>query len=641
MMDALAKAREVAARLSGLAAPTGGAAPDAGDLGKRKSRGWGEDPSLSALGGVGVGGVGTIKKFKLYMPKTEGVNFLGLVIGPRGATAKRLSESTGAKLLVRGRGSTKDGAPINPEDDDDLHVLLEGTDEAIEKATKELMMLFNNPEEAMRLKGEQLRNLAQMTPFGVPAGAGGDQYGATLTYGPGSGAGVASASAEEGGLSFQLKMPNNMVGFVIGKGGENIQRMQAQTGGRIQIPKESEMKPGETHRTITLTGTPDAIADLRRKIDEIIAARLAQQSGGGGMGGGMGGMGGGAPQAPRAKPQDMDHAFILKVPVPNDKVGIIIGKGGSTIKSIQERSRAAVQIPAQPDEDNPAVRTISIGADTEEFVMAAQMEIHQALSAYVQQSMSGGGGGGGGHMGGSSAAIIYVHVPDDRVGGIIGKGGSTVKDIQARLRVKVTIPTTADPQIMPPTRVIQVSGSPEAVQVAKHEIETIVTGLITGQRNFAPNAGYPPQQQFHQQHAQQQSYYGGGGPSADPYGMYNYGQGAPQGAIPSAEAQNPAQYYNDYWTYAAHYGEKAARLYYGAWSPPEGTLPPPGVTVAPDIDLTAILANEGKAATSGESAAAVSDETQSADMIEYRKNYRVWWEEHGKAAGAPETPPEP
>lgn len=39
-------------------------------------------------------------------------------------------------------------------------------------------------------------------------------------------------------------------------------------------------------------------------------------------------------------------------------------------------------------------------------------------------------------------------------------------------------------------------------------------------------------------------------------------------------------YYNDFWNYASYYGEKAARLYYDAWSPPEGTPPPEGIVVA-------------------------------------------------------------
>jgi len=35
--------------------------------------------------------------------------------------------------------------------------------------------------------------------------------------------------------------------------------------------------------------------------------------------------------------KELDHPFVVKLPVPNDKVGIIIGKGGMTIKGIQVR----------------------------------------------------------------------------------------------------------------------------------------------------------------------------------------------------------------------------------------------------------------------------------------------------------------
>lgn len=48
----------------------------------------------------------------------------------------------------------------------------------------------------------------------------------------------------------------------------------------------------------------------------------------------------------------------------------------------------------------------------------------------------------------------------------------------------------------------------------------------------------------------------------------------------TAVPTDPTAYYDDYWKYASYYGEAAARIYYGAWSPPEGTPPPPG-TVLP------------------------------------------------------------
>lgn len=46
-------------------------------------------------------------------------------------------------------------------------------------------------------------------------------------------------------------------------------------------------------------------------------------------------------------------------------------------------------------------------------------------------------------------------------------------------------------------------------------------------------------------------------------------------AASSAEVPtDPTAYYNDFWIYTAYYGEAAARAYYGAWSPPEGTPAP-------------------------------------------------------------------
>jgi hypothetical protein len=87
--------------------------------------------------------VGLMTKKKVYIPIREypDVNFLGLLIGPRGRTQKELEARTGARILVRGRGSQKDhysGPTGNPDDDDDQHVSIEGTEEAVAKAQAEV-----------------------------------------------------------------------------------------------------------------------------------------------------------------------------------------------------------------------------------------------------------------------------------------------------------------------------------------------------------------------------------------------------------------------------------------------------------------------------------------------------------------------
>jgi far upstream element-binding protein len=69
-----------------------------------------------------------------------------------------LEEKSGAKILIRGRGSSKDGVQSShPDDDDDLYVMIEGTQDAVDIAATEVEKILYNPEEAMRLKREQLR----------------------------------------------------------------------------------------------------------------------------------------------------------------------------------------------------------------------------------------------------------------------------------------------------------------------------------------------------------------------------------------------------------------------------------------------------------------------------------------------------
>ena len=227
----------------------------------------------------------------------------------------------------------------------------------------------------MRLKQEQLKNLAEMNGGSSSSGAN-VAYNSESIYGAGYKQMIPSSQSSGGGggggggggedFQIELRVPNPMVGLVIGKGGENIQKMQSQTGVHVQIAKEQDMRPGETLRSIVLKGRPEAVAECKRMIDEIISSRQQNAP----MGGG-GGFGGQKVHVVR----ELDQAFILKVSVPNDKVGVIIGKQGMTIKGIQERSRAMIQIPSNADEDNPNVRTLCIGGDTKESVDAAQMEI--------------------------------------------------------------------------------------------------------------------------------------------------------------------------------------------------------------------------------------------------------------------------
>jgi predicted RNA-binding protein YlqC (UPF0109 family) len=77
-----------------------------------------------------------------------------------------------------------------------------------------------------------------------------------------------------------------------------------------------------------LKGNPTSVAELKLKVEEIVNTRsnLQQQ------------------QQVNNKTKDLDSAYIIRLPVPNDRVGIIIGKLGMTVKNIQEKTRTTVLV---------------------------------------------------------------------------------------------------------------------------------------------------------------------------------------------------------------------------------------------------------------------------------------------------------
>lgn len=119
----------------------------------------------------------------------------------------------------------------------------------------------------------------------------------------------------------KIGVPNGVVGFIIGRGGESILSMQRRSGCKVQIQKEFEMPPGSTQRVITLTADSKDSVDMARGIIEgMVKEKMLEQqqknaASSGGVGGtGLGAAGGGAgvdPQTARMNQAIADgHAFV-------------------------------------------------------------------------------------------------------------------------------------------------------------------------------------------------------------------------------------------------------------------------------------------------------------------------------------------
>lgn len=173
-----------------------------------------------------------------------------------------------------------------------------------------------------------------------------------------------------------VNVPNGVVGFLIGRGGETISSMQARSGCKVQIQKEHELVPGQTNRVITLqAATQESIDQCREMIESMVEDRIRA------AGGSNSSMGGSASKDVKVQEALAAGHALVQVDVPDADVGLIIGKAGSTIKAIQDQTGAQVQIPPSGFSEKQDVRTVSITHPTEEGANMAKSRIEDLLNS--------------------------------------------------------------------------------------------------------------------------------------------------------------------------------------------------------------------------------------------------------------------
>jgi len=64
-------------------------------------------------------------------PEFGDIDFKKLIIGPRGMTQKDMEQRFGCKILIRGRGSQRDGSSGMDGEDEELHAFIEGSAESV------------------------------------------------------------------------------------------------------------------------------------------------------------------------------------------------------------------------------------------------------------------------------------------------------------------------------------------------------------------------------------------------------------------------------------------------------------------------------------------------------------------------------
>ncbi|XP_058786079.1 uncharacterized protein LOC131660779 [Vicia villosa] len=164
-----------------------------------------------------------------------------------------------------------------------------------------------------------------------------------------------------------------------------------------------------------------------------------------------------------------------KIEIPNGRVGVLIGKGGETIKYLQMQSGAKIQVTRDMDADpNSTTRMVEL-MGTSEAVASAEKLINEVLA---EAEAGASVGGGTRRMAAQSGGDEFsMQIPNNKVGLIIGKGGETIKSMQASTGARIqVIPLHLPPGDPSTERTLKIDGAPDQIEAAKLLVNQIITG---------------------------------------------------------------------------------------------------------------------------------------------------------------------
>ncbi|KAF2096860.1 hypothetical protein NA57DRAFT_58745 [Rhizodiscina lignyota] len=388
-----------------------------------------------------------------------------------------------------------------------------------------------------------------------------------------------------------------LVGLVIGRQGENLRRVEQDTGTRIQFVTGPESSGPQ--RQCRISGPPRARIDAKREINRIIdenggnpvkevsAASPANRNAG-------------RPKDGSNHPALREGENSIQIMVPDRTVGLIIGRGGETIRDLQERSGCHVNIVGENKSVN-GLRPVNLIGSKESAdhaknlimeIVESDTRTHggppQGQGGQGGQGLQGGQGGQGGrnydsYQGGSGGPSggdkinDKIVVPSDAVGMIIGKGGETIKDMQNFTSCKINVTPPSNPDV---EREIGLIGTRQAIDAAKRAIWEKVDSVRNrdggggynrggrGGRDSSDHYNGSTQGQYSQPQQQQQPY--GQQPMAQPPMPAAAAQG-------DANAADPYAIYGGYQAYLAMWYAAMAQQKQAGQAPGQGAPGAPGI----------------------------------------------------------------
>ncbi|XP_029014740.1 far upstream element-binding protein 2-like isoform X2 [Betta splendens] len=273
---------------------------------------------------------------------------------------------------------------------------------------------------------------------------------------------VALSQQRSASLSEEYSVPDSMVGLIIGRGGEQINKIQQESGCKVQIAPDSGGLP---ERSVSLTGAQESIQKAKRLLDEIVSR------------------GKGTPPSSHQESTNGQDGSVHEMMIPAGKAGLVIGKGGETIKQLQERAGVKMILIQDASQGPNVDKPLRIIGDPYKVQQAQEMVqeilMERDYGGYNERNDYSSRAGGGMDF------FSQIPVPRHSVGVVIGRNGEMIKKIQNDAGVRIQFKQDDGTS---PEKIAHISGPPERCEHAAQ----IISDLLQSIRVREEGQGGPP-----------------------------------------------------------------------------------------------------------------------------------------------------
>ncbi|KAK7389463.1 hypothetical protein VNO78_24533 [Psophocarpus tetragonolobus] len=302
-------------------------------------------------------------------------------------------------------------------------------------------------------------------------------------------------------VSCKLVAPTYQVGCVLGRGGKIVEKIRQESGAHIRVlPTDQPPLPPSGDEFIQITGNFSAVKKALLSVSTCLQDNNGANSGS--FKPAQVPQRGYSASGPYAPPDHHSRGYcfpgpesagpvshrmfveeevVFKLLCHHDKVGSLIGKGGSVVRALQNETGASIQIvEAGPDSDERVV-VISARETSEQKHSPSQeavIRVHCRLTEIGFEP--------------STAVVAKLLVRSPQVGCLLGKGGLVISEMRRATGASIRIFSKEQIKyISQNEEVVQVIGSLQSVQDALFHITSRIRETIFPVRT-PPNFSAPP-----------------------------------------------------------------------------------------------------------------------------------------------------